>query len=337
MDRRSTYELYHVSKESSGHHRKGQVVPDVVTASQSDEEDALIGSQVVFASGSESASTFGFASSSATGSSSHGRAVSSDDATSAGIFQCHQTPTLLRLLRSLIDSVLRASDGEPTEWVNTPTLGIKKAILNFVAKFFWLLVRNRVSHTQADNVLTWDRAVMVAALVAGFEIDFARMLIAEIHERAFKASTTYPFPCLIFQLCRDSGVPANVAAPHREPQIDLPLLGAYLVADVEQMEGADPTPPATTDDAPASQTQSASQTPSLSRATSSTGSAILPFAHVQKLEAQIATLLQHVKPWMQRSISESETRMERRIKHMMNLKVQAINKYRDSIELRVLE
>ncbi|KAG5591453.1 hypothetical protein H5410_041967 [Solanum commersonii] len=49
-------------------------------------------------------------------------------------------------------------------------------------------------------------AVMVA-LVAGVEIDFARMLLAEIHERAFRTSITYPFPCLIFQLCRDSGVP----------------------------------------------------------------------------------------------------------------------------------
>ncbi|KAG5599289.1 hypothetical protein H5410_030659 [Solanum commersonii] len=47
---------------------------------------------------------------------------------------------------------------------------------------------------------------MVAAWVAGVEIDFACMLLAEIHERAFKTSTIYPFPCLIFQLCRDSGV-----------------------------------------------------------------------------------------------------------------------------------
>uniref|UniRef100_M1DXB6 Integrase core domain containing protein n=1 Tax=Solanum tuberosum TaxID=4113 RepID=M1DXB6_SOLTU len=88
-----------------------------------------------------------------------------------------------------------------------------------------------------------DRAVMVAALVAGVEIDFDRMLLVEIHERAFKTSTTYPFPCLIFHLCRDSGVPiwhcdrlihpigtldiglirdeANVTAPRREPQVEI--------------------------------------------------------------------------------------------------------------------
>ncbi|KAG5580634.1 hypothetical protein H5410_051261 [Solanum commersonii] len=143
-----------------------------------------------------------------------------------------------------------AADGEHAEWVAAPRLGIRKATLTFVAKFFWLLVCNRVSLTKADNQVTWDRAVIVAALVAGVEIDFARMLLAEIHERAFRTSTTYPFPCLIFQLCRDSGVPiwhcdrlvhptgaldidlirdeANVAAPRREPQVEAPPLGTDL-------------------------------------------------------------------------------------------------------------
>ncbi|KAG5579908.1 hypothetical protein H5410_050535 [Solanum commersonii] len=140
----------------------------------------------------------------------------------------------------LADHLLR--DGESVEWVATPRLGIRKATLNFVAKFFWLLVRNRVLPIKADNQVTWDRAVMVATLVAGVEINFARLLLAEIHERASKISTTYPFPCLIFQLCRDSRVPiwhcdrliyptgeldiglirdeANVAAPRREPQVE---------------------------------------------------------------------------------------------------------------------
>lgn len=70
-----------------------------------------------------------------------------------------------------------------------------------------MFVRKRVSPTKAENVLTWDRVVMVAALVAGLEIDFARMMLAEIHKRVFKISTTFPFPCLIFQLCRDAEVP----------------------------------------------------------------------------------------------------------------------------------
>ncbi|KAG5604757.1 hypothetical protein H5410_026249, partial [Solanum commersonii] len=80
-----------------------------------------------------------------------------------------------------------AANGERAEWVAAPRLGIQKATLNFVTKFFWLL----------------DRAVMVAELVAGVEIDFARMLLAAIHERAFKISTTYPFPWTME--CRQRG------------------------------------------------------------------------------------------------------------------------------------
>uniref|UniRef100_M1DXJ6 Integrase core domain containing protein n=1 Tax=Solanum tuberosum TaxID=4113 RepID=M1DXJ6_SOLTU len=60
-------------------------------------------------------------------------------------------------------------------------------------------------------------------------------------------------------------------------------------------------------------------------------------ARVQKLEAQMATLLHHIQPWMQKSIAESEARMERRMEAMMDRKVQAVNKRLDAFELRVLE
>lgn len=52
----------------------------------------------------------------------------------------------------------------------------------------------------------WDRLVMFEALITGFEVDFFCMLIAEIHERAFRTTTTLSFPCLIFLLCRDVGL-----------------------------------------------------------------------------------------------------------------------------------
>ncbi|KAG5581309.1 hypothetical protein H5410_051936 [Solanum commersonii] len=105
---------------------------------------------------------------------------------------------------------------------------------------------------------------MVAALVARVEIDFSRMLLAEIHERAFKTSTTYPFPCLIFQLYKDSGVPiwhcgrvihptgtldkglirdeANVAAPRREPQVEVPPLEADLADTITPILSWPPLP-----------------------------------------------------------------------------------------------
>ena len=68
-----------------------------------------------------------------------------------------------------------------------------------------------------------------------------------MHERDFKVTTTYPFPCMIFSLCRSVGVPiwhidqlktplgivdigpimdeANELSPHREPRPELPPLG----------------------------------------------------------------------------------------------------------------
>uniref|UniRef100_M1DG60 Integrase core domain containing protein n=1 Tax=Solanum tuberosum TaxID=4113 RepID=M1DG60_SOLTU len=251
------------------------------------------------------------------------------------------------------------ADGERAEWVATPRLGIRKATLNFVAKFFWLLVRNRVSPTKADNQLTWDRVVMVAALVVGVEIDFTRMLLVEIHERAFKTSTTYPFPCLIFQLCRDSGVPiwhcdrlihptgaldiglirdeANVAAPHREPQVEVSFLGVDLADTVGQAQGGNPSILDHTDTVPASSSHVASMAPSSSLSTPQLGATVVPLARVQKLEAQMATLLHHIQPWMQKSIAESEARMEHRMEGMMDRKVQVVNKRLDAFEFGTAE
>uniref|UniRef100_M1DKL7 Integrase core domain containing protein n=1 Tax=Solanum tuberosum TaxID=4113 RepID=M1DKL7_SOLTU len=223
-----------------------------------------------------------------------------------------------------------AADGERAEWVATPRLGIRKAILNFAAKFFCLLVRNRVSPTKADNELTWDRAVMVATLVARVEIDFARMLLAEIHERAFKTSTTYPFPCLI----RDV---ANVAAPRKEPYVEVPPLGADLADTVGQAQGGDLIIPDHSDTVPASSSQAANMAPSSSRSTPQLGATVVPLTRVHKLEAQMATLLHHIQPWMLKSIAESEARMERRMEGMMDRNVQAVNKRLDAFELRVLE
>uniref|UniRef100_M1DW71 Integrase core domain containing protein n=1 Tax=Solanum tuberosum TaxID=4113 RepID=M1DW71_SOLTU len=111
----------------------------------------------------------------------------------SGAFQrdAEQKETLLLWLSSHI-----ADDGECIKWVQTPSLGIRKATLSFSMKFFLLLVRNRLSQTQADNVVTWDQVLMIATILAGLEIDFARILIEEIHEKAFKTTTTLPFPFL---------------------------------------------------------------------------------------------------------------------------------------------
>uniref|UniRef100_M1DJX7 Integrase core domain containing protein n=1 Tax=Solanum tuberosum TaxID=4113 RepID=M1DJX7_SOLTU len=248
-----------------------------------------------------------------------------------------------------------------------PTTGHSCSLNTADFEYRWIIVRSsafqrnaeQVSPTKADNQLRWDRAIMVAALVAGVEIDFARMLLAEIHERAFKISSTYPFPCLIFQLCRDSGVPiwhcdrlshptgtldiglirdeANVAAPRREPQVEVPPLGVDLADTVGQAQGGDPIIPDHSDTVSASSSQAASMAPSSSRSTPLLGATVVLLARVQKLEAQMATLLHQIQPWMQKSIAESEAKMERRMEGMMDRKVQAANKRLDAFELRVLE
>ena len=88
-----------------------------------------------------------------------------------------------------------------------PRVLIKKDNLTSASKLMWLFVGHRISPTAAENILTWDREIRVAAMVVGFEIYVVRFLISVIHDRDFKASTTYPFSCMIFQLCRNAGVP----------------------------------------------------------------------------------------------------------------------------------
>ena len=97
---------------------------------------------------------------------------------------------------------------------------------------------------------------MIAAMIAGFEVDFAWLLQAVMHERAFKVITTYPFPCMIFALCRTAGVPiwhidhlktpqvtvgvglirdeANELAPNRGPRPELPPLADDLADTMAQ-------------------------------------------------------------------------------------------------------
>ena len=98
-------------------------------------------------------------------------------------------------------------DGEGSDLVMEPKGAIRKANLTFTAKFLRLIVCHCLSPTAADNIVTWDRAVLMAAMISGFEVDFVWLLQAVMHERAFKVATTYPFPCMIFSLCRLVGVP----------------------------------------------------------------------------------------------------------------------------------
>ncbi|WMV46604.1 hypothetical protein MTR67_039989 [Solanum verrucosum] len=143
---------------------------------------------------------------------------------------------------------------------------------------------------------------MLTTLVGGLEVDSARILIVEIYERSFKRALTLSFLCLIFHLCSAARVPIwhcdnlieatkmvdigliqddiNLAAPQREPQVDLPPLGANLAIDVEQIKVDDTTIPPTTTDVEAPPSTSTSVAASSSRAIPSSGSTNVPLARV---------------------------------------------------------
>lgn len=143
------------------------------------------------------------------------------------------------------------------------------------------MVRHHLSLTHADNVVMSDRAVLLAAFVVGFDIEFAKILIMAIHERSFKMSTTYPFACLIFHLCRDAAVPtrhcdilripagtfcmglikdeANVAAPWRGPRVEMHPLSENLANIVALDQGADPATSEPVDTTPANSSHGASE------------------------------------------------------------------------------
>ena len=113
-----------------------------------------------------------------------------------------------------------------------------------------------------------------------------RLLLAVIHERAFKASTTYPFSCMIFELCRSTRVPiwhidvlktptgivdiglirdeANEGSPNKGAKIQVQLLGENLAYTVEQDQGSDQDTLQPIDTTPVESIPSTSRAPSSS-------------------------------------------------------------------------
>ena len=77
-------------------------------------------------------------------------------------------------------------DGEVSDWLMRLKGVIRNANLTFTNKFLWLIVRHCLFPTAADNIVTWDRVVLMAAVMAGFEVDVAGLLQAVIHEMAFR-------------------------------------------------------------------------------------------------------------------------------------------------------
>ena len=116
---------------------------------------------------------------------------------------------------------------------------------------------------------------------------------------------------MVFPLCRFAGVPtwnidyiktppgivdiglikdeANELAPHRGPRSEVPLIGENLADTIEQDQTATQATFEPTDTNSVESIQGGSPAPSSSRSTPSY--TLVPLARIQKLEAQMDTLL----------------------------------------------
>ena len=127
---------------------------------------------------------------------------------------------------------------------------------------------------------------------------------------------------------------ANELVPRRGPRPKLPPLGDNLADTVAHACMATQAASETTDTTPVESIPGSSTAPSSSR--SAPFPALVPLARVQKLEAQMATLMHHIQPWMQRSTAEAEERLERKMVQHTERKIAEVHQCLDAFELRVL-
>lgn len=93
---------------------------------------------------------------------------------------------------------------------------------------------------QADNVVTWDRVVLLAILVVGVERVFARVLVAVIYAEIliqYYDTIHSPEKTVNKGLSRDD---ANVAALHKGTRIAMHLLSKNM-ADIMELAQGDET------------------------------------------------------------------------------------------------
>ena len=115
----------------------------------------------------------------------------------------------------------------------------------------------------------------------------------------------------------------NDLSPHRVPRPEVPPLGENLADTVEKAQAdtqatSEPTHTTLVESIPGGSTA-----PSSSHLTSS--GTLVPLSRVQKLESQMATLLHHIQPWMQRSIGEAEERIKRKMPQHTERKIMEVH------------
>lgn len=77
----------------------------------------------------------------------------------------------------------------------------QESVVTFYSEVLVVVLQYRLHPTFENNILTWDRAALIASLNVGYDIDLAKCINTKIHIRAFGETATFPFPCLIQQLC----------------------------------------------------------------------------------------------------------------------------------------
>uniref|UniRef100_M1DM43 Integrase core domain containing protein n=1 Tax=Solanum tuberosum TaxID=4113 RepID=M1DM43_SOLTU len=309
-----------------------KVLPDVVTASHSDEKDTLIRSPTRSGSNSESNSVAGSGSGSATSSSAHEAVASFDEPSSSNGIHISQNDQP--------DPI----EGEPNRWFvegqwqiyrDTKMKNGKEKMARTITEERRVLTGSLytmpdIHHLFQRHKCEWmahDPSTYSEEIVREFNASYATTLRGRIHKNA-KAATQDPLTSTMDD--------ANVAEPHRGPRVDVPM-GQDLIHTVEHMQGDGPPTTIPPDEHPTSSSQMASQAPSSSGATPLSRTTMIPLARVQKLEGQMATLLHHIKPGMRKLIDESEERVEKRMEAKTDQQVQAVHKRLDAFELRVLE
>lgn len=91
-------------------------------------------------------------------------------------------------------------------WVTNHADLIVKAHISLWAKFWWSTIRWCIQTTFTDNVIILKRSILLANILAGYEIDWARIISEQIHESTVQMNTSLLFPVLIHQLCSAAGV-----------------------------------------------------------------------------------------------------------------------------------
>lgn len=66
--------------------------------------------------------------------------------------------------------------GQDLEWVFASSVPMLEASLSFTSKFWWVMVRSRIQPMHADNTLTLDCMILVASILVGYNINWARLI-----------------------------------------------------------------------------------------------------------------------------------------------------------------